>query len=308
MAADGRASLPSGPAVRTTRRQRRPTGAPPPLPHPITLTTTAWLVLGALVLAGAFLASQHTPWLRIDDRASTSVLHLLAGMRTPWLTDVANGINSAGSGWGVTVLGLSVVGLTMAFRRWRHLLVFLGSVLFLEFVGTMIYFGLSRPRPYGVPIIGSWGGYSGVSPPAAVVTIFLMGAVYCLAVPGRPRTYTKAAVAAVVAVFCLARLYLGVDHPGDALLGVAFAVAITVTAFRFFTPNEVFPVTYRRGRTAHVDVTGRRGGAIRQGVRDQLGIDVAEIKPVGLESSAGPTPLRLQGEGDPDQYLCPKPD
>jgi len=29
----------------------------------------------------------------------------------------------------------------MAFRRWRHLLVFLGSVLFLEIAGTSIYFG-----------------------------------------------------------------------------------------------------------------------------------------------------------------------
>ena len=259
-----------------------------------------------MALAGAFLASQHTPWLRIDDRFSTWVLRWLAGMRTPWLTDVANGINGAGSGWGATVLGLSVVALTMAFRRWRHLLVFFGSVLFLEGVGTSIYFGLSRPRPYGVPVIGSWGGYSGGSPPVAVVTIFLMGAVYCLAVPGRPRTYTKAAVAAVVAVFGLARLYLGLDHPGDVLLAVAFAVAIAVTAFRFFTPNEVFPVAYRRGRTAHVDVTGRRGEAIRQAIRDQLGLTVTEIKPVGLESSAGSTPLRLRVEGGADEFLFAK--
>ena len=305
-AGNGPASSPPGPAFHKDRRQRRPTGAPPPLPHPITISTTAWLILGAVALAGAFLASQHTPWLRIDDRASTWVLRLLAGMRTPWLTDVANGINVAGSGWGATVLGLSVVALTMAFRRWRHLLVFMGSVLFLEIAGTMIYFGLSRPRPYGVPIIGSWGGYSGVSPPVAVVTIFLMGIVYCLAVPGRARSCAKAAVAAVVAVFCLARLYLGVDHPGDALLAVAIAVAIAVTAFRFFTPNEVFPVAYRRGRTAHVDVTGRRGVAIRQAVRDQLGLTVTEIKPVGLESSAGSTPLRLRVEGSPDEFLFAK--
>ena len=303
---DGPAAPPQGSAVRKARRQRRPTGAPPPLPYPITISTTAWLVLGAVVLAGAFLASQHTPWLRIDDQASTSVLRLLAGIRTPWLTDVANGINVAGSGWGATVLGLSVVALTMAFRRWRHLLVFMGSLFFLEFVGTSIYFGLSRPRPYGVPIIGSWGGYSGVSPPVAVLTIFLMGAIYCLAVPGRPRTYTKAAVAALVAVFCLARLYLAVDHPGDALLAVTFAVAIAVTAFRYFTPNEAFPVVYRRGRTAHVDVTGRRGEAIRQAVRDQLGFTVTEIKPVGLESSAGSTPLRLRVDGSPDEFVFAK--
>jgi hypothetical protein len=66
--------------------------------------------------------------------------------------------------------------------------------------------------------------------------------------PGRTGRiiYTKAAVVAVVAVFCLVRLYLGTG----VLLAVAF-VAIAVTAFRFFTPNELFPVAYR-GRTAHV--------------------------------------------------------
>jgi len=303
-AGDGAASLP-GSAIGKGRRQRRPTGAPPPLPHPITVTTTAWLVLAAVVLAAAFVASQHGPWLRVEDRASTWLLRQLAGMRTPWLTDLATGINAAGTGW-VPLLGASVVVLTMIFRRWRHLLVFVGSVFFLGIVGHQIYSALSRPRPYGVPIIGSWAGYAGGSPPVALLTIFLMGVVYCLAVPGRTRSWTKAAAAAVVAVFALARLYLGVDHPGDVLLGATFAVAIAVTAFRFFTPNEVFPVAYRRGRTAHVDVTGRRGEAIRQAVRDQLGLDVTEIKPVGLESSAGSTPLRLRAGGGPEQFLFAK--
>jgi hypothetical protein len=211
----------------------------------------------------------------------------------------------AGTGW-VPLLGASVVVLTMIFRRWRHLLVFVGSVFFLGIVGHQIYSALSRPRPYGVPIIDSWAGYAGGSPPVALLTMFLMGVVYCLAVPGRARSWTKAAAAAVVAVFALARLYLGVDHPGDVLLGATFAVAIAVTAFRFFTPNEVFPVAYRRGRTAHVDVTGRRGEAIRQAVRDQLGLDVTEIKPVGLESSAGSTPLRLRAGGGPEQFLFAK--
>ena len=91
-------------------------------------------------------------------------------------------------------------------------------------------------------------------------------------------------MAAVVAVFVLARLYLGVDHPEDKLLGAALAVAVAVTAFGYFAPDEVFPVAYRRGRTAHVDVTGRRGKAIRAAVADQLGLDVTEIRPVGLKS------------------------
>ena len=305
VAGDGPASSPLGPAVGKGRRQRRPTGAPPPLPHPVTITTTAWVVVAVVGLTGAFVASQHTPWLRVEDRASTWMLRQLAGIRTPWLTDVANAIKVAGTGW-VTVVGASVIVLTMIFRRWRHLLVFMGSVLFLGIAGNLIYAALSSPRPYGVPIITSWAGYAAGSPPVAVLTIFLMGAVYCLVVPGRPRFYAKIAVAVVIALFCLARMYLGVDYPGDVLLSAAFAVAIAVTAFRYFTPNEVFPVVYRRGRTAHVDVTGRRGEAIRQAMRDQLGLTVTEIKPVGLESSAGSTPLRLQVEGIGEKYLFAK--
>ena len=99
-AGDGPAGLPPGPAAGKAHRQRRPTGAPPPLPHPVTITTTAWLVLAAVGLAGAFVAAQEAPWLRADDRAGTWVLRQLAVIRTPWLTHVANEINAAGSGWG----------------------------------------------------------------------------------------------------------------------------------------------------------------------------------------------------------------
>src|SRR5947209_19053035 len=100
------------PAQRTAR-QRRPTGAPPPLPHPFRVSTTAWLVLAVVIVACAFLFSEHTPWLRVDDRANTWLLRQFAAVRTPWLTDLAAGIKAAGGGWGVTGLGLSVVALIM---------------------------------------------------------------------------------------------------------------------------------------------------------------------------------------------------
>ena len=155
-------------------------------------------------------------------------------------------------------------------------------------------------------VIAGWAGFSAPAISVMILTLFLVGIAYCLVVPGRPRSYAKAAIAVIVTVFCLACLYLGVDHVDDLLLGVVLGVAIPVSAFRFFTPNETFPVAYRRGNTAHVDVTGRRGEAIRQGVRDQLGLTVTEIIPVGLESSAGSTPLRLRVEGSAEEYLFAK--
>ena len=87
---------------------------------------------------------------------------------------------------------------------------------------------------------------------------------------------------------------------------MAIGVVIPLLAFRFFTPNEFFPVAYRRGKTAHLDVTGRRGAAIRQAVQDQLGLTVVDSKPVGLAGSGGSTPLRLRIAGDPDTYLFGK--
>src|SRR6516164_8234409 len=194
-----RADRPAGAHVQETRLQRRPTGTPPPLPHPISVSTTAWVLLAVVIVACAFLFSVRTPWLRVDDQANTWLLLRLADARTPWLTDVANGINAAGNGWGVPAVGVCVVVLIIVFRRWRHLAVLLGSLFLLETVaGQWIYEGLTRPRPYGVLIIGSWGGYSAPSVTVAVLTIFLIGAVYTLVVPGRPRTYAKAAAAVVI--------------------------------------------------------------------------------------------------------------
>ena len=258
------------------------------------------------MLAGAIVVSVRAPSLRLDDQVNAAVLRFFARARTPWLTRPAHGIVAAGSGWGATVVGLSAVAATMAFRRWRHLLVFVCSLFVLEIAMLLVNNGVQRPRPYGVPIIGSWSGYSAPALAAAILTFFLMGIAYCLVVPGRPRSYAKAASAVIVTVFCLACLYLAVNHLDDLLLGVALGVAIPVTAFRFFTPNEVFPVAYRRGSTAHVDVTGRRGEAIRHGMRDQLGLTVTDITPVGLESSAGSTPLRLRVDGGPQEYLFGK--
>ena len=159
------------------------------------------------------------------------------------LTDIANGIKVAGSSWGATALGLLVVALAMAFRRWRHLLVFLCSLFFLEIVGHgSLLLVLSRPRPYGVRIIASWGGYSAPSPPAAALTIFLIGAVYCLVVPGRPRTYARRQWPSLPSRRSRAVPPLpGADHPTTSSSASCSASPSQLTAFRFFTPTRYSP-------------------------------------------------------------------
>jgi tRNA A-37 threonylcarbamoyl transferase component Bud32 len=140
-----------------------------------------------------------------------------------------------------------------------------------------------------------------------VLAAVLVAVIYSLVPAGPARGRAKLVVAAVLLAFVSARLYLGVDHPFDALAGLALGIAIPLAAFRLFTPNDVAPVAYRQGKTAHLDVTGRRGEAIRQALHDQLGITVTDVRPVGLEGSGGSTPLRLRVEGDPEhEYLFAK--
>jgi hypothetical protein len=140
----------------------------------------------------------------------------------------------------------------------------------------------------------------------AFLTAGLMGVLYTLVPEGRWRNTGKWVAAGLIAVVAVARMALGVDAPTDVLVGVGIGVTVPLLLFRRFTPNEVYPVTYRRGRSAHLDVGGARGVAIRRGLADQLGLIVQDIKPFGLSGSAGSTPLRITVEGDPPRQLFGK--
>jgi tRNA A-37 threonylcarbamoyl transferase component Bud32 len=133
-----------------------------------------------------------------------------------------------------------------------------------------------------------------------------VGIAYSLVVPGRARNIAKWATVAFVIIFSLARLYLGVDHPSDVIVAAIIGVAVPLTAFRLLTPNDVFPVTYARGRSAHLDVGGPRGEAIRTALGHQLGLKVLDMAPFGLGGSGGSTPLRLRVAGEEDEYLFAK--
>src|SRR5438445_526730 len=82
----------------------------------------------------------------------------------------------------------------------------------------------------------------------------LAAVLYTLVRGGRWRNTGKWAAAGLVVLVGVARIARGVDAPADVLVAVGIGVAIPLLAYRWFAPDQVFPVVYRRGRSAHLDV------------------------------------------------------
>jgi tRNA A-37 threonylcarbamoyl transferase component Bud32 len=285
--------------VRRSGRRRRPTGAPPPLPRSIQPTGVWWAAAAVVLItlaritfgpARRSLGVAVTVW---DD----AVVRWLAGLRLPGLTGLMEAIvASTGSVGTVGVLRWATVIALLALRRFRHLVVFVGSFLAVLLVVRVAT--VDRPRPFGVELRGSWAGWAMPSRPVAILAATLVGVLYTLVPVGRWRQLGKWVATGLVAAFALARVHLGVDAPTDALLAAVIGVAVSVAAYRLFVPNEIFPVAYKRGRSAHLDVGGRRGEAIRHALADQLGLTALEVEPFGLSGSAGSTPLRIKIEDE----------
>ena len=292
-----------------TRPHRRPSGEPPPLPRELGRSGKLFLLLlGYFVVATiGFLVFPTVE--QFFEKWDHTRLLWVTNHREPWLTDVSELVNLLAAAWTIRVLRWAVILTLVVFRRWRHLIVFLGAVIVTEIITYNSSQLIARPRPLGVPILAGWEGYSMPSRPVAGLAVTAVGLAYTLVVPGRPCSIAKWTIGAVLLALGLARVYLAVDHPSDVVAGAIFGVAMAVAMFRWFTPNEVFPVNYRRGKAAHLDVTGRRGEAIVSGIRDQLGLAATDIKPVGLEASGGSTPLRIKvasSGGDPERYVFAK--
>jgi tRNA A-37 threonylcarbamoyl transferase component Bud32/membrane-associated phospholipid phosphatase len=257
-----------------------------------------------LALWAGIVSNRRTAVLVLE--TDQAVVQWVAGMRTELVTDVMQIVHALGSRWTIRALFWSTVIVLLVLRRFRHLFVFLGATLAVTAVTAFFAFSFVWPRPLGVEILGDWSGYAHPSRPVAVTTATLVGMLYSLVPHGWQRRLGKKVIAVLVTALSVSLVYLAVNSPSDALIGAVLGVTIPLVAFRLITPNEVFPVTYRRGRSAHLDVGGRRGQAIHQALEDQLGVQVAEIAPFGLSGSAGSTPLRVRIKGDPETWLFAK--
>jgi tRNA A-37 threonylcarbamoyl transferase component Bud32 len=153
---------------------------------------------------------------------------------------------------------------------------------------------------------GNWEGWALPSLRLGVLAAVSVVILYTVVPEGRPRNLGKWVGAGLLALVAVGRMALGVEAPTDIMLGVLIGVTIQLVAFRLFTPAEVFPVSYRRARAAHLDVSGAREEAIRSALETQLGLRVQSLAPFGLAGSAGSTPLRIILDGDAGQVVFGK--
>ncbi|CAN5724375.1 hypothetical protein BH20ACT23_BH20ACT23_28440 [soil metagenome] len=235
-----------------------------------------------------------------------TLLQAISNIRTGWLTEVMRALDAIGSDWTVRLLRWTALIALLFLKRFRHFFVFLGSIFLVGFITNTMAYVIARPRPLEIEILGHWEGFSHPSQPMAFLAVTLLGIAYSLVPPGRARSIAKIVTGVAVFILGFARLYLAVDWPGDAAVGTIIGIVVPLIAFRTFTPNEVFPVTYGRKSAAHLDIGGARGEAIKQALEEQLGLNLIEMKLFNPEGSAGSTPLRLRVAGDDCDHLFAK--
>jgi tRNA A-37 threonylcarbamoyl transferase component Bud32 len=275
-----------------SRRRRRPSGEPPPLPRQLNRAAVGWLVafgFWAVLWVWIFLSDDPAIWITMRD------LELMAPIvdhRVGWLTPSMQVINEFGSRWAIALIGWITLFGSLTARRVRHALLQLASLSVVAGIVTVVSVRIGRPRPLGVTLIGDWEGFAQPSRPASLLATALVASALSLVPVGR-RRLTYVGTAGVLALFGFAQVYTGVDHPTDVFAGVTLGIAVPLVLFRTIAPEASFPIAYGTGKTAHLDVGGARGAAILEGLRRQLGLDAVEVTPVGLESSSGSTPLRI---------------
>ncbi len=285
--------------------RRRPSGARPPLPKNLRGAARFWLIMILLLVVAPFLglgasAGSGSYVGEINDAARKVFEHA----HSAGLTALIGAVSLLGSTWTLGIVRLATCAVLVIFRRWQHLLAFAGSVLV---VGWVVHATTPAGTP-GTPLptgVGAVAGALGPSAAVAGLAVTAVGIAYALVPPGRARRLALAGGGVLLAALGAARLSGGRDLSG-VVTGAIVGVAIPLVLFRLLAPERSFPVSYRRGKSAHLSVEGPRGQAIRRALADQLGIGVAGVEPFGTAGSGGSTPLRLQVAGQPPAALFGK--
>ncbi|HXJ64605.1 MAG TPA: RIO1 family regulatory kinase/ATPase [Actinomycetota bacterium] len=270
-------------------RRRRPSGEPPPLPRSQRLAPAVW-TLAAVLVVGAIVTTVG----RAADSPPTAgegILGWFADRRSSGLTSVAKVFDWLTTFTVIMAMRVAVAVALLAFRRIRHMVVFLATLVVTDWIVTE---ALSVPLPKPSVAFVTSQTYSFPSRPVSALAITLCSAAFVLVPAGRARRSALAVVGGVLALVVLSGLYLATGYPFAMAYSAVLAFAVSAAAFRWLTPEDAFPVRYgTSGPSAHLDLSGERGHAVVSAMADQLGLTVTKVEPFGLEGSGGSSPLRM---------------
>ncbi|MGY1679939.1 RIO1 family regulatory kinase/ATPase domain-containing protein [Geodermatophilus sp. SYSU D01176] len=282
-------------------RHRRPSGKDrlrPRRPPPGTWAWTAALAVAVVLLA------LGGGWARALGGLDQAVREFLAPLGRPpgWATDVGR----IGEVLGYRVLWIPTVLVLVWTARWRHLLVYVGSISLVAATAQVVAGDAALVRDVREGVTGSAVGIVLPAWPVIVLATVAAGSLFVLTPSGPARRWGWLVVAGLVGGLATVRVALLLDTPADALLSAVVGCAAAALAFRFFAPEHAFPVTYRRQVRAHLRLHPARTQRILAAVRDQLWLQIDEIRPYRLNGSAGSTPCRLRLADGPPEYLFGK--
>ena len=272
------------------RRRRRPSAEPAPLPRAAS-SARWWVALAGVVALGV--ATEL--FVRGNDDLHTlgdAVLEAFESIRTPVLTDLAKVVAALTAFGSVQVLRIALAIVLVVTKRFRHLVVALATFVISDWL-VLSFLDVQLTPADITPLIDATDFRFPSWPMTAfAVTVFAMPFVLAPAGPARKRA--MAGAWAVVTLVALSRLYLAADYPSNVVYAAVFSWVLTETLFRWFVPDASFPVSYRRGgNAAHLDLGGARADAVRRAMADQVGLEVTNVEPFGLEGSGGSSPLRM---------------
>jgi len=252
--------------------------------------------LAALVLLRV--VTQHAGPVQAVDRA----IHDALGGE--WGRALVENLEALGAGVGYRVLWVPAVLLLAWFARWRHLIVYLGTVSGVAAAAQLVAGDAALVEAVRKGVTGSADEVVVPAWPVIVLAAVVTATLFALVPTGRPRRWGWAAALVLVATMAAARVAPGLDSASATVASAGLGCSAAALPFVLFAPERDFPVHYRREVKAHLRLDESRKGRIIAAVRAQLGIPLTDLDPYRLDGSAGSTPCRLVvAQGPPDMLF-----
>jgi hypothetical protein len=222
------------------------------------------------------------------------------GLSRGHLPTLAANLDAFGTTVGYRALWVPAALVLAWFARWRHLVVYLGTVSVVAAAAQVVAGDAAFAKAVRRGVTGSDAAVVVPAWPVIVLSAVLAATVFALVPAGRWRRVACAAGILSIGTMAVARVSLGLDSASATLASAGLGCSTAALAFVLFAPEREFPVVYERQVKAHLRLDAARKARIIAAVRDQLGIPLTDLDPYRLDGSAGSTPCRLVvAEGSP---------